>query len=203
MIVIVDYGMGNLKSVQNAATLLGHKTCISKCASVIGKATKIIFPGVGHFAQAIRELKKRRLITVLKEKIRAGIPFLGICLGMQILFEESEEARGVKGFGIIRGKVRRFKSQKLIVPHMGWNELIVSEQKHALMAGVETGDHAYFVHSYHFKPASPAAEVATVNYGGALCAAVAAANIFGTQFHPEKSQATGLRILSNFLGWKP
>lgn len=204
MIVIVDYGMGNLKSVQNAVSVLGHAACISDSAALVAKADKIIFPGVGHFGRAMRELKKRNLITILKSKIGEGVPFLGICLGMQILFDESQEAPGLKGFGIISGKVRRFSSKKLIIPHMGWNQIKIQDAKRQtqndkLLKGIKDGSYFYFVHSYYCQPKDKGIILTTTHYGIDFASSIHKDNVWAVQFHAEKSQQAGLALFNNFL----
>jgi len=206
MIVIVDYGMGNLKSVKNAASLLGHTVSVSSSAAVIAKADKIIFPGVGHFARAMHELKKRKLIAVLKEKINEGTPFLGICLGMQILFEESQEAPGIKGLSIIEGKVRRFAVKGLIIPHMGWNQIRLRPQTSdleasVLLKGIGDGNFFYFVHSYYCQPKQKEVILTTTHYGIDFASSIHRGNVWAVQFHAEKSQELGLKLFDNFLSY--
>jgi len=204
MIVIVDYGMGNLKSVANAAIFLGKKVKVSGSANIIERAKKIIFPGVGNFAQAVKELKKRKIFCLLKEKIDAGTPFLGICLGMQLLLQESEEAPRVKGLGAIGGEVKRFKSKNLIVPHMGWNQIKIKAKHQTpktknLFRGVKDGSFFYFAHSYYCESQSKDVILSTTNYGVEFVSALAKENIWAVQFHPEKSQKLGLKVFNNFL----
>ncbi len=218
MIVIVDYGMGNLESVKNAVCFLGKQAAITSSPQDLQAAKKIIFPGVGHFAKAMSQLKKRRLIEVLKGKIREGVPFLGICLGMQLLFGKSEEAEEVPGLGVIKGEVLRFKSPGLIIPHMGWNQIrkvqgpklsptprlqgaskALSQDKNKdLFAGISDESFFYFAHSYFCKPQEDII-LATADYSGDFTCAICKKNIWGIQFHPEKSQKNGLKVLDNFL----
>ncbi len=204
MIVVVDYGMGNLKSVKNAAALLGHRVCVTDKFSIISKASKIIFPGVGHFAQAIRELKKRKLFFILKEKIAEGVPFLGICLGMQVLFESSQEAPGLKGFGAIKGEVKKFKGKKLIIPHMGWNQIRHQtsddrRQTTNIFRGIKDGSYFYFVHSYYCQPQDKSVILTTTDYGINFASSIRKNNVWAFQFHAEKSQKLGLKLFNNFL----
>jgi glutamine amidotransferase len=204
MIVIVDYGMGNLKSVANASVFLGTKVKVSDSKNVIKKAKKIIFPGVGNFAQAIKELKKRGILNVLKEKIKDGTPFLGICLGMQLLLEGSEEAPGTKGLGVIKGKVKKFKSKNLVVPHMGWNQIKIKNQKpkiknNKLFKGVKDDSFFYFAHSYYCQPKNKEVILSTTDYGVEFASSLYKDNIWAVQFHPEKSQKLGLKVFNNFL----
>jgi glutamine amidotransferase len=211
MNVIVDYGMGNLESVKNAASFLNKKTIITSSPKDLLIAEKIIFPGVGHFGKAIAELKKRGFIEVLKERINQGVPFLGICLGMQLLFEKSSEAEGVAGLGVIKGQVVKFNSTNLIVPHMGWNQIrkvqspkskVQSQYKDIdLFEGIEDQSYFYFAHSYFCKPAEDVT-LATTNYGQDFASAICKEDVWGIQFHPEKSQAKGLKVLENFLNLK-
>ncbi len=197
MIVIVDYGMGNLKSVANASVFLGAKVKVSDSSNVIKKAKKIIFPGVGNFAQAVKELKRRKIFALLKEQIKKGIPFLGICLGMQLLLDESEEAPGIKGLGVVSGKVKKFKAKNLIIPHMGWNQVKAKNNK--LFKGVKNNSFFYFAHSYYCQPKDKKVILATTTYGEDFASALYKDNIWAVQFHPEKSQRLGLKVFSNFL----
>jgi imidazole glycerol phosphate synthase glutamine amidotransferase subunit len=195
--------MGNLKSVQNAARLLGYSAVITESPATIKKADKIVFPGVGHFAQAVRELRKRKLTSLLQGKIREGTPFLGICLGMQILFEKSEEAPGLSGFGIIKGCVKRFRDRKLIVPHMGWNQIRLQlsgrRKQKKLFKGIKDNSFFYFVHSYYCEPANKQCVLTTTKYGHSFASSIHHENIWAVQFHAEKSQKLGLQLLKNFL----
>lgn len=204
MIAVVDYGMGNLKSVANACKLLGKRAIVTDSKIKIGKAQKIIFPGVGHFAAAVKELKKRKLSAVLKAKIKEGVPFLGICLGMQILFEESQEARGLKGLGVISGKVKKFSSSTLAVPHMGWNQVKQEKKKlkpgaRGIFKGIKDKSFFYFVHSYYCLPKDKSIITTTTDYGVKFASSINKENIWAVQFHTEKSQALGLKLVDNFL----
>tara|TARA_B100000315_G_C14579131_1_gene589520 strand:+ start:478 stop:1095 length:618 start_codon:yes stop_codon:yes gene_type:complete len=202
MIAIVDYGMGNLKSVANAASLLGHKTITTSSVNALKKAKKIIFPGVGHFARAVRELKKRKLFNLIKGKIKDGVPFLGICLGMQLLFEASSEAPGLSGFGVIKGRVKKFKTNNLIIPHMGWNQIKIKKQDSkspALLKGIKGDNFFYFVHSYYCAPKNKDVILTTTDYGIEFASSIHKDNIWAVQFHAEKSQKLGLKLFNNFL----
>lgn len=198
MIVIVDYMMGNLRSVHKACLLTRKNTVVSAKAKDVAAAAKIILPGVGAFADAMRELKRLQLIDVLKSRIAAGIPFLGICLGMQLLFCESEESPGTKGLSIIAGKVKKF-SKRLKVPQIGWNQLEIAKRESAILQGIKNKSFVYFCHSYYCIPKNKSYIAAYTNYGGRYTSVIAKDNIFGMQFHPEKSQQIGLNILNNFL----
>ncbi len=201
MIVAVDYGMGNLRSVQKAGEFLGKKIRITDKPATIKKASKIIFPGVGHFGQAVKELKKRKLYDVLKERIDCGVPFLGICLGMQLLFEKSEEAPKAKGLSVLKGTVKLFNKKGLRVPQMGWNQVNIKEEpvKGSLFKGVKDKSYFYFAQSYYCAPKSKKVIAATANYGLEYAVSVHKDNIYATQFHPEKSQKCGLKVFDNFL----
>lgn len=198
MIVIVDYGMGNLRSVEKAAQSLGKKPVITGAPQVINKANKIIFPGVGHFDRAVKELKKRKIYDLLKKKIKDGTPFLGICLGMQLLLEESEEAPGVKGLAVIKGKVRKFRQKALIVPHMGWNKVKINDKKD-IFRGIKDETYFYFAHSYYCKPKDEKVVLSMTEYGIEFTSSLRKDNVWAVQFHPEKSQRLGLRLFNNFL----
>ena len=197
MLVIVDYGMGNLRSVEKAFEAAGERPSVSGDPRVLEKASKIVLPGVGAFRQAMHELKSRKLIDPIKEKISAGTPYLGLCLGLQLLFSESEEGRRVKGLGIIEGPVKRF-SHKLKVPHMGWNTLKAQKKNCPLFQGVSKDAYFYFVHSYYGVPDDRSWTLASTDYGVKFCSAVWKGQVYATQFHPEKSQTQGLRMISNF-----
>lgn len=198
MIVIVDYGMGNIHSVQKALEALGAKTIVSNKPADIASVDKVVLPGVGAFDDAMLELEKQGLVAPLMEYISANRPFLGICLGMQILFESSEEASLKKGLGVFKGTVKKFISEPgLKVPHMGWNQL--KAQASPLLKGVSSGEYVYFCHSYYPAPAEKDVVIATTDYGKEFASIVGRGNIFGVQFHPEKSQETGLKILKNFI----
>jgi glutamine amidotransferase len=203
MIVIVDYGMGNLRSVEKAAQFLGKTVTVSSKPGVIAQARKIIFPGVGHFGKAVGELRKRNIFDVLIERIKEGVPFLGICLGMQLLLESSEEAKGVKGLGVIAGQVKKFNLKNLIVPHMGWNQIKLQaglrRQKEKLFRGIEDNSFFYFAHSYYCRPCDKKVILTTTKYGITFASSLHNNNVWGVQFHPEKSQTIGLNVFKNFL----
>ncbi|MDD5584959.1 MAG: imidazole glycerol phosphate synthase subunit HisH [Candidatus Omnitrophica bacterium] len=203
MIVVIDYGMGNLRNVQKAGEFLGRILRVTDSPTIIKKAKKIIFPGVGNFKQAVKELKQRKIFNVLIDRINEGIPFLGICLGMQLLLEGSEEAPGIKGLGVLKGKVRKFNEKKIIVPHMGWNQAHlakrVSQSGKNLFKGIPNESYFYFAHSYYCDIAEKAAILADTKYGINFSSACCKKNIWGVQFHPEKSQKIGLKLFDNFL----
>ncbi|MFZ2656756.1 MAG: imidazole glycerol phosphate synthase subunit HisH [Victivallales bacterium] len=199
MIAIIDYGMGNLSSVFKALKKLGADVAITDKVSEIRKAGSVILPGVGHFGDGMKNLKSSGMVDVVRESIADKKPFLGICLGMQLLMEDSEEAPGVEGLGIFKGKVVRFKKSSLKVPHMGWND-ITMKGKNPNLKGIRDGTFFYFVHSYYVKPVDSEISVATCNYGVDFAACLGKDNVFATQFHPEKSQDAGLQILKNWIG---
>jgi len=198
MIAIIDYGMGNLSSVFKALKKLGADVAITDKVSEIRKAGSVILPGVGHFGDGMKNLKSSGMVDVVRESIADKKPFLGICLGMQLLMEDSEEAPGVEGLGIFKGKVVRFKKSSLKVPHMGWND-ITMKGKNPNLKGIRDGTFFYFVHSYYVKPVDSEISVATCNYGVDFAACLGKDNVFATQFHPEKSQDAGLQILKNWI----
>ncbi len=198
MIVIVDYGMGNLRSVQKGFERVGHVAQISRDPEVVARADKVVLPGVGAFGDAMSELRRCALVEPLLEVIDAGRPFLGICLGMQLLFEVSYEGDECRGLGVLAGKVVRFELPlQYKVPHMGWNQALI-RRRAPLLEGIEEGAYFYFVHSYYVVPQDPEVVSIETDYGGPFCAMVWRDNLFATQFHPEKSQATGMKILENF-----
>ena len=201
MIVILDYGMGNLRSVQKAFERLGYEAIITSDPAVVRGAEKLVLPGVGAFGDAMAELRRRELVHPILEAIDRGKPFLGICLGLQLLFERSYEDGVHPGLGVIEGEVVRFQLPRpLSVPHMGWNELII-RQPAPLLEGLADGAHVYFVHSYYVVPAQEDLIATETDYGGRFCSMIWRDNLFATQFHPEKSQANGLRILLHFARW--
>lgn len=197
MISIVDYGMGNLHSVEKALEKMGYEARLVSTPEQIADAGKLILPGVGAFGDAMRGLAERGLIEPLRSHAESGKPLFGICLGMQILFESSEEDPGIEGLGILKGTVARFAKSRLKVPHMGWNRLRVTEGSR-LLANLGAEPYVYFVHSYFVLPEDQSVTAATTEYGIPFTAAVESGEVAGTQFHPEKSQETGLRILQNF-----
>jgi glutamine amidotransferase len=198
MIVIVDYGMGNLRSVQKGFERVGAVAEISRDPAELAKADKIVLPGVGAFRDAMAELQRCQLVEPLLAAIRDDKPFLGICLGLQLLFDVSYEGEECRGLGVIPGKVVRFDlPRNFKVPHMGWNQAIVRRPA-PLLEGVQDGDYFYFVHSYYVVPDDPAVVAMDADYGGPFCAMIWRDNLCATQFHPEKSQAKGLCVLENF-----
>lgn len=197
MIAIVDYGMGNLRSVEKAFAKVGHEAKITNDPEQLDAATKIVLPGVGAFADAIAELHRRQLVEPLRRAVQQGKPFLGICLGLQLLFDVSYEDGEHQGLGIVPGKVVRFETNDLKVPHMGWNQLQVRKPS-PILEGLSDGDHVYFVHSYYVVPDDDAVIATSTEYGVPFTSSIWRDNLFATQFHPEKSQAQGLRILANF-----
>lgn len=196
MIAIVDYGVGNLRSVQKAFEYLACETVVTSDPVSIAKADGIVLPGVGAFGDAMVSLRRQGLLQPLKRFAASGRPFLGICLGMQLLFSVSEEHGQHVGLGIIPGHVRRMRGEYKI-PHVGWNALKV-RQAHPLLQGLGDGDYAYFVHSYYVEPLDPAVVIATTDYFQEVPAAVAQGSVMGMQFHPEKSAHVGLRMLERF-----
>ena len=211
--VIIDYGSGNLRSAAKAFERsardngIDAEVIVSAEAAVLATASHIVLPGVGAFADCKRGLTAvPGMIEALEEQvIRGGKPFLGICVGMQLMADRGLEFETSQGLGWIPGDVVALtpSDKTLKVPHMGWNELELNGAEHPVLAGIRSGDHAYFVHSYHLAAADPAHRLATVDYGGPVTAIVGRDNLVGTQFHPEKSQEAGLRLIANFLGWTP
>lgn len=197
MIAIVDYGMGNLFSVQKALERIGAGAVVTDKPEELASAEKIILPGVGAFGDAMKELEKRGLAQVLHNEAEKGKIILGICLGLQIFFEQSEESPGVRGLGLLPGEVRRFVTN-LKVPHMGWNQLVIN-RKAPIYPGVDDGAYVYFVHSYYVVPQNRDDIATTTDYGGEFVSSVWRGNLMATQFHPEKSQEVGLRMLKNFV----
>ena len=197
-VTIVDYGMGNLRSVQKAFERLGLQAEITDCPERILDAERLVVPGVGAFEDAIHELDRRRLIKPILRFIESGRPFLGICLGLQLLFEKSYENGVHKGLGILRGDVVRFElSSEYSIPHMGWNQ-VRQECPTPVMRDIPDESFFYFVHSYYVVPGAPEVIAGTTEYGFRFCSMVRQDNVFATQFHPEKSQSLGLKLLQNF-----
>jgi len=197
-IAIIDYQMGNLRSVQKGFEKVGYEAMITSDPAELAAADKIVLPGVGAFGDAIAELRRRDLVQPIREAIDSGKPFLGICLGLQLLFDVSYEGGEFEGLGVLRGKVVRFDlAPPLKVPHMGWNRGTINRRAPAL-EGIADGTFFYFVHSYYVVPDDRGLIAIETEYGHPFCAAVWRGNVFATQFHPEKSQADGLRILKNF-----
>jgi glutamine amidotransferase len=205
LIIMIDYGASNIRSAQKAFEHIGAEVVLTEDPEVVRKADKLVLPGVGAFGSGMAGLRQRHLPAAIQEAVQRGVPFLGICVGMQLMFTEGHEMGIHRGLDLIAGKVTRFplhNSSFLIpnlkVPHMGWNQLEPAWE-HPLLAGVKAGDYAYFVHSYYCDPAAATAVLAWTEYGLPFAAVVGQDNIFGLQFHPEKSQGVGLRILQNFI----
>ncbi len=201
MIAIIDYGMGNLRSVSKALEYLGASCKLCSKGKDLARATKVILPGVGAFGDAMKELHSRGFIGPIGELVTRKTKLMGVCLGLQLFFEKSEENPGVKGLGVFKGTVRKFRSTNVKIPHMGWNDLKVLK-KHPLLEGIPSGEYFYFVHSYYGKPAAKSLTLASCKYGREdFPAVIGNEHVFATQFHPEKSQEAGLRIFKNFIRW--
>lgn len=196
-IAILDYRMGNLRSVQKALQLVGANAWIATVPEQIQGAVGLVLPGVGAFGDAMTNLRNLGFISAIMHTVNAGLPLLGICVGLQVLFEASSEMGEHRGLGLLSGLVVRF-SPPLVVPHVGWNQLHIRRQ-HFLVESLPDGSHAYFTHSYYAKPADERTIVATTDYGVHFASIVAQENICGVQFHPEKSWRVGLRMLANFV----
>ena len=198
MIAIIDYDAGNLRSVEKALQYLGKETIVTRDPEQIRKADKVILPGVGAFGDAMKKLQEYHLDTLFHEIADSGNPLLGICLGLQLMFEESEESPGVEGLGILEGKIRRIpEGEGLKVPHIGWNSLHL-EHNGRLFRNIPENSYVYFVHSYYLEAKDPEIVKASTEYGVHIHASVEKNNLFACQFHPEKSSETGLQILKNF-----
>jgi len=198
MIAIIDYGAGNLRSVRNALVHLGADVITLATPEGLDRADKIVLPGVGAFGAGMAALRAAGFEEPLKEAVAAGVPLIGICLGMQYLFESSDEMGLHRGLGLLPGRVTRFPAAGPKVPHIGWNQLHL-KREHPLLAGIEDGAYAYFVHSYYVDAGDPDDVLATTDYGIEYASVVGRGHLFGIQPHPEKSQAVGLRILKNFV----
>jgi imidazole glycerol-phosphate synthase subunit HisH len=198
MIAIIDYQMGNLRSVQKGFEKVGHEATITSDPAVLARASKVVLPGVGAFGDAMAELKRRDLVDPIRQAVAAGKPFLGICLGLQLLFEVGHEGGRHEGLGILAGEVVRFELPgDFKVPHMGWNQLMIRRPA-PLLAGLDEGTHCYFVHSYYVVPKDSNVIATETSYSAPFCSMIWRDNLFATQFHPEKSQRDGLRMLQNF-----
>ncbi len=212
MIAIIDYGMGNLRSVQKAFETAGHRAVVTRDRRAIAEASHVVLPGVGAFADCMANLEQYGLVEPIRKAIASGKPFLGICLGLQLLFTESEEFGLHKGLGVLQGRVKRFPfggngsapagpGGRLKVPHMGWNGVAI-ERAAPPLKGIASGEHVYFVHSYYVEPQDASVVATRTDYGLSFVSSVWRDNVFACQFHPEKSQAAGLRIVRNFGEWR-
>jgi glutamine amidotransferase len=212
MIAIIDYGMGNLRSVQKAFETVGHRAVVTRDPRAIADAGRVVLPGVGAFADCMANLEQYGLVEPIRKTIASGKPFLGICLGLQLLFTESEEFGLHKGLGVLQGRVKKFPfggngsvpkgtGGRLKVPHMGWNGVAI-ERAAPPLKGIASGEHLYFVHSYYVEPQDRSVVATMTDYGLPFVSSVWRENIFACQFHPEKSQAAGLRIVKNFGEWR-
>lgn len=199
MVAIIDYDAGNIRSVEKAVALLGDEAVVTRERDVILSADHVILPGVGAFGDAMEKLQGFGLVDVICEAVDRKLPFLGICLGLQLMFESSEEAPGVTGLGLLPGKILRIpEAEGLKIPHIGWNSLAFPNQGR-LFRGIAEGAYVYFVHSYYLQAEDPQIVTAVTEYGTTIHASVERDNLFACQFHPEKSSETGLKILQNFL----
>jgi glutamine amidotransferase len=195
-VAIIDYGVGNLRSVEKAFAANGCDAVVSSDEKVLRQAERLVLPGVGAFGACMNKLVARGFDELVRERVAAGTPLLGVCVGMQMLFEESEEFGASRGLGFLRGRVRRF-SADLVVPQMGWNQ-VRQRNSNSLFEGINDSAFFYFVHSYYCEPADTDVIAGETDYGGRYASVVARENLFGVQFHPEKSQKDGLRMLANF-----
>lgn len=198
-VAIIDYGVGNLRSVEKAFAAAGCAAVVSADERVLRAARRLVLPGVGAFAACVGALRERGFDALVRERVAEGAPVLGVCVGMQMLFDESEEFGQSRGLGLLRGRVRRFDAA-LRVPQVGWNDVSLRRPAHPLLAGIGAGEFFYFVHSYYCEAADDADVLCETEYGVRYPSAVARGAICGVQFHPEKSQAAGLRLLRNFAG---
>ncbi|MBO6179210.1 MAG: imidazole glycerol phosphate synthase subunit HisH [Selenomonadaceae bacterium] len=200
MIAVIDYGVGNLFSVEKALIASGGEVAVTNNADTIKNADKLVLPGVGAFGDCMKQLEATNLVDTVKNEVAKGKPLLGICVGLQLLFEESEESEGVRGLALLPGKIKKIDATGEKIPHMGWNSLDISENtgKTNLFNGLSSNPYVYFVHSFH-AVCEPSLISATCDYGGKITAAVQKENIVATQFHPEKSGDVGINILKNFV----
>jgi imidazole glycerol-phosphate synthase subunit HisH len=196
--LIIDYGMGNLRSVEKAVEAVGGSSIISRDPEAVRKAQRLILPGVGAFGDAMRNLRQNGLDRAICDSVRGGTPLLGLCLGLQLLFAQSEEFGLHEGLNLIPGRVLKFEELDLRVPHVGWNQ-IEGTSPNPLLAGIPEGSYFYFVHSYYVEPESPEDAVRWTTYGRRFCSIAGRGKVWGAQFHPEKSQDAGKRLLRNFL----
>ena len=206
MIAVIDYGVGNLYSVEKALKFVGGEVKVTSSAADLKDADKLVLPGVGAFGDCMKNLKATGLIPTILEQVLIHKPLLGICVGLQILFEKSEESPNVKGLGIFKGEIKKIRAGNLKIPHMGWNSIEIGRKDNLikfgaskLLKGLEGKNYFYFVHSYHAAPSNADIVTATADYGEKVTAAVELGNIFATQFHPEKSGDVGLKVLKNFV----
>ncbi len=197
-IAIINYNMGNIKSVENAFIKIGAEIKVTQSSDVIINADAVVLPGVGSYSDAIKNLKELKLYDVIKDVISSGIPFLGICIGLQVLFESGMEGGNNRGLGIFKGIVKKIP-EGVKVPHMGWNRLRILNKKSRLLEGIKDGESFYFVHSYFAESEDKSIISSITDYGVDITASVEYKNTYGVQFHPEKSSTCGLRILSNFV----
>ncbi|OHB86312.1 MAG: imidazole glycerol phosphate synthase, glutamine amidotransferase subunit [Planctomycetes bacterium RBG_16_64_12] len=198
MIAVIDYGMGNLRSVQKGFEKVGHQATVTSDPAEVARAEKVVLPGVGAFEDAMAELRRRGLVDPVLAAIDSGKPFLGICLGLQLLFDTGFENGEHEGLGVLRGEVVRFElPAEYSVPHMGWNQLSIARRA-PILEGIDEGTYFYFVHSYYVVPRDPGVIATMTDYPEPFCSMIWRDNLFATQFHPEKSQADGLRMLKNF-----
>ena len=200
-VTIIDHKINNLASITNACKALGMEVTIAQSAEALRGAGHVLLPGVGAFGASMKQLEKTGLDQAIREHVQQGNPILGICLGFQVLFQHGTESGGEPGLGLFQGSVDRFQT-KLHVPHVGWNS-VEFERKHPIFEGIESGTYMYFVHSYHPRKVDDAQVLARTTYGDTFTCAVAHGSAAGTQFHPEKSGAVGLRLLRNFTNWRP
>ncbi len=201
MIAIIDYGMGNIRSVQKALERVGARTTVTNKPPDILNADKVVLPGVGAIGPAVKRLQELGLTGAIKGSLAAGKPFLGICLGLQLLFEKSDEGGDVSGMGVLPGRVIRFKALK--VPHMGWNTISPNGSDNPLFEGIPPDTYFYFCHSYYVEPQEDSSVASTTDYGLRFASSIRDGHIFGVQFHPEKSQEAGLGLLKNFVSLTP
>jgi imidazole glycerol-phosphate synthase subunit HisH len=197
--IIVDYGMGNLRSVEKAVAAVGGRPMITGDPEAVRKASRLILPGVGAFGDAMRNLRQKGMDSAIRDAVQAGKPLLGLCLGLQLLFTHSEEFGSHEGLDLIPGKVLRFQEPDLRVPHVGWNQ-IEGIRQNPLLQGIPDGSYFYFVHSYYVEPDRTEDILSWTHYGRRFCSIACRGHVWGAQFHPEKSQDIGKKLLRNFLG---